>query len=162
MITESPYALQGIKLIPEGGWGWAICAAAFLSQFIVLGIHNSFGILFAFLLEEFGKSKAATGKEIDCICEACFPCFFVCPIICFPRHLFASIVGLSVRFICPVYLSGLSVRFIWSVRSVGSVFTVWPVWYVCSVWSVFCLVCLFCLFFLVCLPDWSVWSVCSV
>ncbi|EDO35653.1 predicted protein, partial [Nematostella vectensis] len=47
---------------PEGGWGWVVCATAFLAQFIVLGIHNSFGILFPFLLDEFGKSKASTGE----------------------------------------------------------------------------------------------------
>lgn len=83
VITESPYALQGIKLIPEGGWGWVICAAAFLSQFVILGIHNSFGILFAFLLEEFGKSKAATGNSnglyVSCLSVRPLARLSVCP-----------------------------------------------------------------------------------
>ena len=51
------------KLIPEGGWGWAICAAAFAVQFVVMGIHNSFGILYTKLLEEYEKSKAETGEN---------------------------------------------------------------------------------------------------
>lgn len=54
-----------IKIIPEGGWGWMICGAAFVTQFIVMGIHNSFGILYTTLLEEYKRSKAETG-EILC------------------------------------------------------------------------------------------------
>ena len=50
------------KIIPEGGWGWMICAAAFVTQLIVMGIHNSFGILYTTLLQEYQKSKAETGK----------------------------------------------------------------------------------------------------
>lgn len=50
-----------IKIIPEGGWGWVICTAAFVAQLIVMGIHNSFGILYTTLLEEYKKSKAETG-----------------------------------------------------------------------------------------------------
>ena len=53
-----------IKLVPEGEWGWAICAAAFFSQFIVMGIHNSFGILYIRLLEEYKRSKAQTGRLV--------------------------------------------------------------------------------------------------
>ena len=51
-----------IRLIPEGGWGWVICVSAFFTQLIVMGINNSFGILFTTLLEEFKKSKAETGN----------------------------------------------------------------------------------------------------
>ena len=52
---------SSIKIVPEGGWGWAICGAAFVAQLIVMGIHNSFGILYTTLLEEYQKSKAETG-----------------------------------------------------------------------------------------------------
>ena len=52
---------SSIKIIPEGGWGWVICGAAFVAQLIVMGIHNSFGILYTTLLEEYKKSKAETG-----------------------------------------------------------------------------------------------------
>ena len=52
-----------IRIIPEGGWGWVICVAAFVTQLIVMGIHNSFGILYTTLLGEYKKSKAETGKR---------------------------------------------------------------------------------------------------
>lgn len=52
-----------IRLIPEGGWGWVICAAAFVTQLIVMGINNSFGILFTTLLDVYKKSKAETGIQ---------------------------------------------------------------------------------------------------
>lgn len=55
-----------IKIIPEGGWGWMICGAAFVAQLIVMGIHNSFGILYTKLLQEYKKSKAQTGMLIFC------------------------------------------------------------------------------------------------
>ena len=58
-----------IRLIPEGGWGWVICAAAFVTQFIVMGVHNSFGILYTTLLEEYKKSKAETGEGIRTPCH---------------------------------------------------------------------------------------------
>ena len=38
-----------------------ICGAAFVAQLIVMGIHNSFGILYTTLLQEYRKSKAETG-----------------------------------------------------------------------------------------------------
>lgn len=60
-----------IKIIPEGGWGWVICAAAFVAQLIVMGIHNSFGILYTTLLEEYKKSKAETGM-LNFLLHACF------------------------------------------------------------------------------------------
>ena len=40
-----------------------ICAAAFGTQLIVMGIHNSFGILYTTLLEEYKKTKAETGTQ---------------------------------------------------------------------------------------------------
>ena len=62
ITRQARHALASkIAIIPEGGWGWIICAAAFVAQLIVMGIHNSFGILYTTLLEEFKKSKAETG-----------------------------------------------------------------------------------------------------
>ena len=62
LLGLASFAASKIRLIPEGGWGWVICAAAFVTQLIVMGIHNSFGILYTTLLEEYKKSKAETGK----------------------------------------------------------------------------------------------------
>lgn len=35
---------------PDGGYGWVICIAAAVIQFIILGIHNNFGILYTSLI----------------------------------------------------------------------------------------------------------------
>jgi hypothetical protein len=47
---------------PDGGWGWVVCAAAFLIQFIVLGTMNNFGILYVKLYEDFGRKAFLTCK----------------------------------------------------------------------------------------------------
>lgn len=43
-------------------WGWIVCLAAAVVQFVVLGIHNSFGILYIVFVREYGWSKALTGR----------------------------------------------------------------------------------------------------
>lgn len=45
----------------DGGWSWIVCISAALVQFVVLGIHNSFGILYIVFLKEYGWGKALTG-----------------------------------------------------------------------------------------------------
>ncbi|KAL9965736.1 hypothetical protein ACROYT_G029578 [Oculina patagonica] len=45
----------------DGHWGWVVCLSAALVQFVVLGIHNSFGILYIVFVREYGWSKALTG-----------------------------------------------------------------------------------------------------
>lgn len=40
-------------------YGWAVVAAAFLVLFVAYGIHYSFGVFFAALLEEFGWGRAS-------------------------------------------------------------------------------------------------------
>lgn len=37
---------------PDGGYGWIICLAAAMIQFIILGIHNNFGILYTYLISD--------------------------------------------------------------------------------------------------------------
>jgi hypothetical protein len=50
--------------IPDGGWGWVICCGTFIVNFIVFGIHNSFGVVYANLLDELKMGKAETGEYI--------------------------------------------------------------------------------------------------
>lgn len=40
---------------PEGGWGWVVMFAAMWCNGSVFGIQNAFGILFVYLLQEFGS-----------------------------------------------------------------------------------------------------------
>jgi len=44
---------------PDGGWGWAIVAASFMSNFVLDGIAYSFGVLLAPLADHFGASRAS-------------------------------------------------------------------------------------------------------
>ena len=52
-----------VKSVPDGGFGWFICAAAFSVHFVIAGIQNSFGILYIYILEEFGGGKANSGTR---------------------------------------------------------------------------------------------------
>lgn len=45
---------------PDGGWGWIVCAGAFLVNFILDGTMFSFGVLMLDLLDYFGQGKAKT------------------------------------------------------------------------------------------------------
>ncbi|XP_041831794.1 monocarboxylate transporter 10 [Melanotaenia boesemani] len=42
---------------PEGGWGWVVMLASMWCNGSVFGIQNAFGILFLYLLREFGSEK---------------------------------------------------------------------------------------------------------
>ena len=48
------------RSVPDGGWGWLVCLAGFIAQFVVLGIQNNTGIIYKALLEEFKQSKGET------------------------------------------------------------------------------------------------------
>ena len=47
---------------PDGGFGWVICIAASFVQFVILGIHNSFGIFYTFLMRDLDTDPSDTGK----------------------------------------------------------------------------------------------------
>ena len=48
---------------PDGGWGWIVCCGTFLVNFIVFGIHNSFGVVYEYLVNEHSLGEAETGKK---------------------------------------------------------------------------------------------------
>ena len=50
-----------VALPPDGGWGWAVVAAAFFANLIVDGVTYTFGIIMPQLLDHFeaGKGKTA-------------------------------------------------------------------------------------------------------
>lgn len=56
-----------VRSVPDGGWGWLVCLAGFIAQFVVLGIQNNTGILYKALLEEFRQSKGETGINLEFI-----------------------------------------------------------------------------------------------
>ena len=47
-------------LPPDGGWGWVIVAASFVTNVLVDGVCFSFGIFYLEFLESYGESKAMT------------------------------------------------------------------------------------------------------
>lgn len=53
---------QGNCVKPEGGWGWVVCCGTFSINFIVFGIHNSFGVVYEYLVDEKNMGEAETGR----------------------------------------------------------------------------------------------------
>lgn len=47
---------------PEGGWGWVVCCGTFSVNFIVFGIHNSFGVVYEYLVDELHNGEAEAGR----------------------------------------------------------------------------------------------------
>ena len=47
---------------PDGGYGWIICLAAAIIQFIILGIHNNFGILYTYFMKDLNADPTDAGK----------------------------------------------------------------------------------------------------
>ncbi|XP_066915842.1 monocarboxylate transporter 14-like [Clytia hemisphaerica] len=56
------------KTHPDGGWGWVVVAAAFLTQWIVVGLQNSSGVIFNELVKKYNESRGSTGfvSSISC------------------------------------------------------------------------------------------------
>ena len=66
LVSELPVDMDDVDqptvaLPPDGGWGWVVVAAAFVSNLIVGGVCYMFGIIMPELLEYFhaGKGKTA-------------------------------------------------------------------------------------------------------
>ena len=49
------------KTHPDGGWGWVVVIAAFLTQWIVVGLQNSSGVIFNELVKKYNESRGDTG-----------------------------------------------------------------------------------------------------
>lgn len=47
--------------VPDGGYGWVVCFVGFVVQFIIFGVHNSFGILFTYLMKDLKSEPSDTG-----------------------------------------------------------------------------------------------------
>ena len=52
--------IDGLPVPPDGGYGWVIVIAAFLSNFLVDGVANAFGAFMSSFEAEFQSSKATT------------------------------------------------------------------------------------------------------
>ena len=47
---------------PDGGYGWVVCVGTFIVNFVVFGIHNSFGVVYANLLDNIKLGEVQTGR----------------------------------------------------------------------------------------------------
>ena len=54
------------KECPDGGYGWIICIAAAICQFVIWDIHNNFGILYTYLMRDLKADPADTGELSQC------------------------------------------------------------------------------------------------
>ena len=53
------------KECPDGGYGWIICIAAAICQFIIMGIHNNFGILYTYFMRDLKADPADTSELLQ-------------------------------------------------------------------------------------------------
>lgn len=58
--VDTEESQQGNCGKPEGGWGWIVCCGTFSVNFIVFGIHNSFGVVYEYLVDEKSMGEAET------------------------------------------------------------------------------------------------------
>lgn len=54
-----------IDLKPDGGYGWIVCCGTFMVNFVVFGIHNSFGVVYVNLLDDLKLGEIQTGKVLN-------------------------------------------------------------------------------------------------
>ena len=55
---------QSSREPPDGGWGWVVVFATFLTCALTIGTMNSFGVLYVAFLDAFGESKSKTGNDM--------------------------------------------------------------------------------------------------
>ena len=60
--------LEDIPGPPDGGWGWVVCFASFMCNFMVDGIAYSFGILLGPLVEHFECSRSTISWVGSLLC----------------------------------------------------------------------------------------------
>ena len=56
---------------PDGGWGWMVVAASFLSNLIVDGVLYTFGIFYVELLIKFEAGRGKTAL-VGCLLGGCY------------------------------------------------------------------------------------------
>lgn len=62
MKDESPVEVDTRDVKPDGGYGWVVCCGTFIVNFVVFGIHNSFGVVYVNLLDDLKLGEMQTGK----------------------------------------------------------------------------------------------------
>ena len=55
--------LRGKSTSRDGGYGWVVCCGTFIVNFVVFGIHNSFGVVYVNLLDDLQLGEMQTGEQ---------------------------------------------------------------------------------------------------
>ncbi|KAK2569119.1 Monocarboxylate transporter 10 [Acropora cervicornis] len=111
---------------PDGGYGWVICLAAAVIQFITLGIHNNFGILYTYLIKDLqvDPTEAAwigsiafgmmflCGPIASSLCQRCG-----CRVVASVGGVFGLLGLLSASFTSNVYVIYLTYSVLWGFGS---------------------------------------------
>lgn len=61
-VTSTEDDVLGRSLKPNGGYGWIVCCGTFIVNFVVFGIHNSFGVVYVSLLDDLKLGEMETGE----------------------------------------------------------------------------------------------------
>ena len=62
-VTTQEFCTE--KECPDGGYGWIICIAAAICQFLIMGIHNNFGILYTYFMRDLKADPADTSELLQ-------------------------------------------------------------------------------------------------
>ena len=49
----------------DGGWGWVVCAGVFVVNFLTVGQHNSAGVVYVAMMDEYYTSRGETGNPFE-------------------------------------------------------------------------------------------------
>lgn len=90
---------------PDGGYGWVIVFAAFMSNFVVDGISNSFGAFMTVYQKHFGESKAV----VSLIGSLLIGSYLLIGVNCF---YFIKLFFMLLSFIFINYVNGIFYAFI--------------------------------------------------
>ena len=49
----------------DGGWGWVVCAGVFVVNFLTVGQHNSAGVVYVAMMDEYSTPRGETGNPFE-------------------------------------------------------------------------------------------------
>ncbi|XP_052784920.1 monocarboxylate transporter 12-like isoform X2 [Mya arenaria] len=65
---DAIFSIAKMPKVPDGGWGWVVCAACFLVHMLIDGLFYSFGVIYVELLDYYGSNRGSTAL-IGSLCQ---------------------------------------------------------------------------------------------
>ncbi|XP_068754811.1 monocarboxylate transporter 10-like isoform X1 [Montipora capricornis] len=114
------------KFKADGGYGWIVCCGTFIVNFVVFGIHNSFGVLYVSLLDDLNLGEMQTawigamamglnfffGPITSALCDR-----FGCRVVSFAGAFFSVLGLLLTSFVQEVSKMYVTYGVVWGVGS---------------------------------------------